>query len=241
MANISTNIQVWFLRHGKTPFNYENSNYDDFTQMLSNGHDTPLDNNPGIDFKSLPKQVDFIGYSPFRRTVQTAEILRNQLRVKSMEELELLREVRFDKNIILPQEYISLPGSRKNILERWYFGKNQEETFEASMARVRKIESFLSERPEKTIILITHGWLLRLLDIYFVHGKHTITISDLLDASPVQLGHCIKAKVPRKYRLEAQMDFIGGDILNSSQFTQTGSLAMQTTRARAHSLTPIIS
>ena len=101
MNDISTDIQVWFLRHGKTPFDYENSEYDDFIQMLCNGHDTPLAEDPGIDFKSLPKRVDFVGYSPIRRAVETAEVLRNKLGVKPMEELEFLREVRFDCNIIL--------------------------------------------------------------------------------------------------------------------------------------------
>jgi len=54
------------------------------------------------------------------------------------------------------------------------------------MARVKKIEILLSERPEKTIILITHGWFLRLLELYFVQGKHTdtdITLQDILDVS----------------------------------------------------------
>lgn len=34
MSDISTNIQVWFLRHGRTPLDYENSKYDNFIQML---------------------------------------------------------------------------------------------------------------------------------------------------------------------------------------------------------------
>lgn len=43
MSDISTHsLQEWFLRHGKTLFNYANSKYDDFIQMLCNGHDTLL-------------------------------------------------------------------------------------------------------------------------------------------------------------------------------------------------------
>jgi broad specificity phosphatase PhoE len=200
MDNISTDIQVWFLRHGRTPFNWENSKYDDFIQMLCNGYSTPLAEDHGIDFKLLPKRVDFIGYSPIKRAVKTAEVLHDKLGVKSTEELELLREVRFDRNIISRQEYTSLAKSRKDILERWYFGRNQKETFETSLARVRKIGAFLSERQEKKIILVTHGWFLRLLEIYFVQGKHTPTIEDLLKTKPVPLGHCIKATVARKSR-----------------------------------------
>ena len=210
MANISTEIQVWFLRHGKTPFNYENNQYDDFIQMLCNGYSTPLAEDPGIDFKSLPKRVDLIGYSPTTRAIETAEVLRKKLDVKQMEELEFLHEVKFDRDIILPQEYTSLAENRKDILERWYSNRNTAEVFEYSLARVRTIESFLSERWEKTIILITHGWFLRLLELYFVQGKHTdITIEDVLKVKPVPLGHCIKTTVARKSRVESRMDLLG--------------------------------
>jgi len=135
------------------------------------------------------------------------EVLRNKLDVKRMEELELLREVRFDCNIIPRQKYTSFASSRKDILKRWYDGRNEAETFEASKARVREIESFLSERQEKTIILVTHGWFLRLLEIYFVQGKHTdITLEDILEIKPVPLGHSIKATVVRKSCVESRMD-----------------------------------
>jgi len=212
MGDKSTAIQVWFLRHGKTHFDYENSKYDDFIQMLCNGQSAPLAEDHGIDFKSLPKQVDFVGYSPFTRAFETAELLRNKLHVKSMEELEFLHEVRFDWDVIREHEFISLAENRKDILERWYGGRNKAETFEDSLVRVRAIESFISKQPGKTIILLTHGWLLRLLEIYFVQGKHTdITIHDILEVEPVPLGHSIKATVAR---VELQGDFAGSDTRN---------------------------
>ena len=202
-------IQVWFLRHGKTPFNYENSNYDDFIQMLCNGHNTPLGNDPGIDFKSLPKHVDFVGYSRYTRALETADLLRNKLDVKHMEEMPSLHEVRFEKDIISKNEFESLEQIRPEILGRWYRNENKAESFVASLARVKEIESFLSKRQEKTIILVTHGWFLRVLDLYFVQGKHTPTIEDLLKTEPVPLGHSIMAKVPRKSRVESRMDLLG--------------------------------
>jgi broad specificity phosphatase PhoE len=215
MSDKSTVIQVWFLRHGKTHFDYENSKYDDFIQMQCNGYSTPLAEDHGIDFESLPKQVDFVGYSPFTRALETAELLRSSLDVKSMEELELLHEVRFDRDVIGEHEFISLAENRKDILERWYGGRNKAETFEDSLARVRAIESFLSKQPGKTIILLTHGWFLRLLEIYFVQGKHTdIAINDILDLEPVALGHCIKATIARKSRGELQGDFVRSHIRN---------------------------
>jgi len=198
MNDRSTDIQVWFLRHGKTPFDYENSKYDDFMQMLFNGHGTPLAENPGIEFNLLPKRVDFVGYSPIQRAVETAKILGNRLGVDQIEELEFLREVKFDKDIVLEHEFESLKQIRPKILRRWYNNENKAESFKDSLTRVKEVESFLSERKEKTIILVTHGWFLRLLDVYFVQGKHTdITLNDLLETKPVPLGHCIKTTVAR--------------------------------------------
>lgn len=198
MSDMATDIQVWFLRHGKTPFNYENSKYDDFIQMLCNGHKTPLADDPEIDFKSLPNQVDFVGYSPFRRTFETAKLLCNKLDVKNMEEMPIIHDVRFDKDIISENEFESLEQIRRRILERWYRNENRAERFIDSLARVKEIESFLSKRQEKTIVLVTHGWFLRLLDLYFVKGKHTPTLGDLINVNLVPLGHCIKATVARK-------------------------------------------
>jgi len=133
--------------------------------------------------------------------------------------MELLREVKFDCTIILRREFTSLARNREDILKRWYDGRNKAETFEDSLARVREIESFLSERQEKTIILVTHGWFLRLLENYFVQGNQTPTFDDLLKAKPVPLGHCIKATV-RKCRVESQ-DFVEDDILSSPLVAET--------------------
>ena len=208
MSDISTDIQVWFLRHGKTPFDYENSKYDDFIQMLCNGRQTPLADDPEIDFKSLPKRVDFVGYSPFTRAFETAKILHTRLDVKQMEEMPILHEVRFEKDIISEKEFESLEQIRPEILGRWHRNENKSESFKVSLARVKEIESVLRKRQEKTIILVTHGWFLRLLDLYFVQGKHKPTIYDLLNTKPIPLGHCIKATVSRQYRVGAP-DLVG--------------------------------
>jgi broad specificity phosphatase PhoE len=225
MNNMSTDVQVWFLRHGRTSFNYEDSNYDDFIEMLCDGFSTPLveKDDPGIHLESLPQQVDLVCYSPFRRAFETAELLRNQLRVKSMEEQEFLREVGFDRDIILPEEYTSLARNRKDILERWFDGKNKTEPFEASLQRARESESFISKQQVKTIILVTHGWFLRLLDVYFVQGKQAdITLDDILRTEPVQLGHSIKATVARTFPIEGRHS-------RQSRARATSSLATETT------------
>jgi broad specificity phosphatase PhoE len=218
-------IQVWFLRHGKTPFNYKNSSYDDFIAMLCNGHGTRLADDPEIDFKKLPRQVDIVGHSPTTRAVETAVILGNELDVKQTKELDFLREVKFDPDIIGPKEYKTLARSRKYILTRWFEGSNQAETFDQSLRRVKEIETFLNEQQQaKTIILVTHGWFLRLLEVYFGQGKHTgITLEDILKVKPVALGHCIKATVAREGCPELRKEKVEDDAINSPMYAMTGS------------------
>ena len=191
--NIKNETCVWFLRHGKTIFNYDNCTYDEFTEMLSKGHRTPLDEDDGIDFALFPKSVELICHSPARRAMETAKRLQKNLNVGSMKQIDALHEVKLDKDIIRKQEFKSLKDSRPHILVRWFDNQNKLESFAESIERVKEIESFLHSRQEKSIILITHGWFLRLLELYFVQDKREgITLSDLLDVKPVKLGKFVK-------------------------------------------------
>ena len=64
------------------------------------------------------------------------------------------------------------------------------------MARVKRIEEFLQNRQERSIILVSHGWFLRLLELYFVHGKrNNISLPDLLSVKPIALGEFVKATI----------------------------------------------
>lgn len=192
-----TEKRVWFMRHGQTTFNLENCTYDEFIEALSNGYHTPLREDHGIDFESLPQNIELICCSPARRAKETAEKLQEYLNVRPVVKKEFLREVKFDKDIIRRHEYKSLKDSRRYILTRWFKNENKSESFQKSMARVRRIEEFLKKRQEKTIIFVTHGWLLRLLELYFVQGKREedITLFDLLDVEPIKLGQFVEAKL----------------------------------------------
>ena len=97
-------------------------------------------------------------------------MLRNKLVVESMEEMKSLHEVKFDKDIIHEHEFKSLEQIRPVILERWYHNQNGSEGFNDSFARAKEIEAFLSKWRGKRIILVTHGWFLRLLEVQ--RAKH---------------------------------------------------------------------
>ena len=192
---LAENTTIWFMRHGKIKFDYKNCAYDELIEMLSNGSKKKLDNeNHGINFESLPQSVELVCHSQAIRALETAKKLQEHLNVGSVEQLDLLNEVKFDKDIIDRTEYKSLEESRPLILKRWFNNQNKAESFDESKARARKIEEFLQNRQEISIILVTHGLFLRLLELYFVHGKqNNITLPDLLNVKPIALGEFVKA------------------------------------------------
>lgn len=206
MNKVFTAKQVWFMRHGNPTFDYENCTYDEFIEMLSNGSQTPLADDHGIDFASLPQNVKLICHSAARRAVETAKKLQEHLNIEAVELMNALDEIKFDKDVILRHEYESIKSSRPVILTRWFNNENKLESFEDSKARVRKIEEFLQTRREKSIICVTHGLFLRLLELYFVQGKRKgITLSDLLKVKPIELGQFIEVRLKPESRTESNI------------------------------------
>ena len=190
---------IFLMRHGRPDFNYENCTYDELMDMLNNGRDKPLAKEHNINFDSFPQHVDLVCYSSYKRARQTAEELKKHLNVKALVELDLLDEVRFDRGILRKEEYSSIKDSRETILTRWFDDKNQIERFDESTKRVKAIESFLYRRKEKYIIVVTHGWLLRLLEFHFAHGKcEDIRLDELLRMKPMPLGGHIRVALKRK-------------------------------------------
>ena len=215
---------VWFMRHGKPDFDYDTRNYDKFISMLTNGHRTPLVKEHNIDFSSLPRHADLVCFSPALRSIQTVGELKKRVSVEEEMEMRLLDEVKFNKTIIREEEFVSLEKSRHPILSRWYRNANKAELFEQSVHRVKQIELFLSTRSEKNIIIVTHGWLLRLLIIYFVQGKREgIALANLLEAPRVNFGQVVRASIKAKYVDDAATTSNSAQILNSLSTPQTAS------------------
>jgi broad specificity phosphatase PhoE len=194
MSNGSIGKQVWFMRHGKTTFDYDNCTYEQLIEALCNGNDIPLADDHQIDVESLPQSVELVCCSPARRAVETANKLQKHVNVGAMEKMDVLREVKFDRNIIRKKEYTSLKNSLPHILTHWFKSENKPESFQQSMERVRRIDEFLHSRQEVSIVFITHGLFLRPLDLYFAQckGNH-ITLKDLLNVEPIKLGQFVNA------------------------------------------------
>ena len=186
---------IWIMRHGAPDFDYDNCTYDQFIDMLTNGKNRSLLKDHGIDFSALPSHVDLICHSPIPRALETVRELQNHLTITQVIEMDILRKARFTRDIISWDIYIYLKDNRDAILVKWYYGQNQEESFEQSLDSVKKLKLFLSSRPEKRILIVSNGWFLRLLDLHFAQRKPHIDFTDLLQVQPLQCGRSINASL----------------------------------------------
>ncbi len=189
--------KIIFMRHGKALHNtdYEYLDYKAFMGFMlkvdDENHGLNRDYKKNFKVADELKNVDIIYHSPFRRARETAELIQEKLAHKpEIKDEPLLAEISFSKNIITESEFTrfgGLKGCRSLILKRWYEGDNVE-TFEDSKKRLQALDKKLNSTPYQKILLITHGWYLRLIVPYYQPGKQNITLEDLLNAHRYDYG-----------------------------------------------------
>ena len=208
--------QIIFMRHGRvgrfptktkinylskkvrryidSESNYEELGYQKFMQLMLHKVDLPLakyDNK--INIKRLPKDIEVIFHSPAKRSRQTAEYIRKTLNHNPLVSdlcAKELAEVKFSDDIVSKKEFDELKGlsgCRKLILKRWFDGKNKAESFKEALERAENLYHFLMSRPEKTILVVTHGWYLRLLKLSFKE-QTPVSIEELYNIKPLRYG-----------------------------------------------------
>ena len=179
--------------------NYEKLDYEKFMQLMLHKVDLPLaayDN--GINLKGIPLDTELIYHSPALRSFETAEFVKSVLKGNPQVDdscSDLIAEVQFSDDIITKEEFKKregLAGCRDLILCRWHNGKNIE-PFRRSLERAEELRQYLLSRPEKTILVITHGWYLRLLKLFFekklfLNKETHISYDELVEAKPPNYG-----------------------------------------------------
>jgi broad specificity phosphatase PhoE len=150
----------------------------------------------------LPEGIDVIYHSLSRRSIQTARKIRDSKSNKIIVDsslAHLLAEVRFDQEIVSEEEFNKFGGfndkCRKLILKKWFDGQNKKEQIPESIERVRELDRALRQIPKQTIVLITHGWLLRIIYLYYkkkITNCDSMSISDLQNAPIYDFGNGFK-------------------------------------------------
>ncbi len=184
LANLIKKVKKALDRRIDSDNDYENLEYKQFMRFLLHEIDPPLaKSDNGINIKKIPEEIDVIYHSSATRSIQSAKYIQKhfknrdkQLRIECSLAREL-DEVRFSKSILSKDEFKKhggLKGCRPIVLRRWYCGINKVETFQDSISRIEKLCDFLKNSPDKNILLITHGWYLRLLYMYFKNQSNSL-------------------------------------------------------------------
>lgn len=187
--------RVIFMRHGNSLKNgddYSDLTYEEFMAYLVREKNPPLEKIKGrrgithlihkliikpnglwkYKLDSIPKNIEVIYTSPSRRSLETANKIRKKIHDKPKLDnswKDLLAEVQFTKEILSKEEWETnggWNGCRPLILTRWFNGENIE-SFTYSYKRVRKLDELIRKSTYKNILLLTHGFILRLISLYY--------------------------------------------------------------------------
>jgi len=166
---------IYLIRHGESKANTDNFWLDDTFGLTTKGK------RQSRKVAKLCKQLDInmIISSTLKRSQETAEIIGEILN-KPIEYSDLFIERKW------PSEQQSLPKDdplaikiKEKIWKNFSkpnFRYSDEENFQDLKKRVSKIFSFFERHKDKNILVITHGFTLRMILAYAVMGKQLTPI-----------------------------------------------------------------
>lgn len=182
--------KVYFIRHGPLQgkfSEYSTLEYNDFNNLLLKKVAPPVDEEKTkklLQSYSFLANIELIFCSSQNRGIETAKVAK-ELGNASIKEIALLNEVDFYDGILTEEEAKrGMNTIRKVVLTKWYLGIYSEK-FEESIARFNKFIEIVRSRPEKTILCITHGWFMRIIQVYTQKGTtDAITLFEVLEQKP---------------------------------------------------------
>ena len=164
---------IYFVRHGETESNAAGVRQGEGGSLSERGRAQAL-----ATAKRFPKEKghpQIIYASPFERTKETAEIIAKELNIKKIIYTDLLKE---RKN---PTEIIGHWGGEpdiKRMIDRMDVSYHSddlrvsdEENFTDLKNRAKKLLTFISQRSQKRIIMVTHKIFLKMVIAYMLHGE----------------------------------------------------------------------
>lgn len=171
---------VYLLRHGQS--------IDNISPVFQS-EDSPLSENGRVQAEHMAKRVSKISFetliaSPLIRTKQTAEIISKSTG-KNVEFSELFVE-RIKPRKLYGKPYTDINAN--NLWRNWEKSLLTEgmriedgENFDDLMVRADKALNFLKNRPEESLVVVTHGYFLRTLVIRVLLGD--LLTGDLFKSS----------------------------------------------------------
>lgn len=162
--------RIYFVRHGETVLNAAHIRQDDKGGLTDSGREQAKAT--GIRLSKM--HIEHMYVSPYERTTETAGIINEFVHVP-FTYTKLLTE-RKNPTEIIGKKYddlevekiinqIDLANHDQN------FRYSDEENFTDLQKRAQKLLRYLSFRPHKTIVCVTHGIFLKMVLAHIVYGK----------------------------------------------------------------------
>ncbi len=169
---------IYFVRHGETEDNLLHVTQGESGKLTERGREQAL-----AAAKRFPKgkgRPQTIISSPYERTRETAEIIGRELGLK-VNFSNLLKERRN------PTEFIGRPkddSTLRHVMDRVdnsfrddNYRYADEENFVDLKKRAKKLLRLIRWRSEKRIIMVSHGFFLKMVAAYMTHGD-TLSASE---------------------------------------------------------------
>lgn len=161
---------VYFVRHGESEGNVGEKWQDSNAKLTADGREQAR--LAGDRF--INKPIDIILSSTMERGKETAEIISKRIG-KDIEFSDLFIERRRPKEQIgHDKNAVSVAFVDEVIRENFSdpkFRFSDEENFEDLKVRAGKLLKFLYERKEDNIVVVTHGFFMRMIIGYVTHGE----------------------------------------------------------------------
>lgn len=162
----------YFVRHGESILNEKGIRQSSEGSLSENGkRQAKLTGD-----RMSTRDIDIIIASPYERTKETAEIVSHCFpEPKKIEYTSLLAERRNPSEII--GKSVDDLEVRKivDLIDKSYhsddFRFSDEENFLDLKQRAKDLLEYLSNRPEKSFLIITHGIFLRMIIAYILNGE----------------------------------------------------------------------
>lgn len=185
-------MKVTFLRHGFLASPYDHYESLSLTQLSLIARQLV---EPTIDVKKLHESIkhhhysnqsfDTVLVSPSQRAKDTAaSLMAARLLAQHHQVIEVLREILFDPAMLVSEKEYQQNGLAI-LRERLFLALATDQNFETGTQVVQRVKIFatlLQKLHADSILVVTHGFLLRYLDIYFRQRSTDFSFSALRKA-----------------------------------------------------------
>ncbi|HUD04137.1 MAG TPA: histidine phosphatase family protein [Candidatus Paceibacterota bacterium] len=161
--------KVYFIRHGESEGNAGPIRQTKETPLTKKGKSQASI----VAERCVKLPLEFIVCSSMNRAKETAEIILGKIS-KPIEYSDLFIERRRPSEVLgKPKNDPAALEAEKEIEEKFQipgFKFSDEENFEDLKRRAKKALEYLERRPEETILVVTHGFFMRIIMAYVVFG-----------------------------------------------------------------------